>query len=185
MAHAEGVCRDRPRHTGARRCDSRANRTPVLRAARTDRRWVPQLRGVGALLPTEHHLIERANLLTLSAPEVTVLVGGPGSSVPTTVAAPTGLHRPGRRPDERFLCQPSRHGHALAGHPADESHFEGRDWPAASFAGLARGPTRVRVEPELRALAEVYASDDAAEKFIHDFVSAWTKVMDLDRFDVA
>ena len=69
---------------------------------------------------------------------------------------------------------------------ADESHFEGRDRASGELRWTGtRADLVFGSNSELRALAEVYASDDAAEKFIHDFVSAWTKVMDLDRFDVA
>ena len=143
--------------------------------------------GVGALLPTEHHLIERANLLTLSAPEVTVLVGGLRVLGANHGGCTDGVFtdRVGALTNDFFvnLLDMGTHWQATS---ADESHFEGRDRASGELRWTGtRADLVFGSNSELRALAEVYASDDAAEKFIHDFVSAWTKVMDLDRFDVA
>ncbi|OZI33696.1 hypothetical protein CEK29_22940 [Bordetella genomosp. 5] len=137
-------------------------------------------------VPAEHLLIDRAQLLTLTAPELTVLIGGLrvlGVQDPQD-ARGVFTDRPGVLSNDFFrnlldmgtVWQPAT--------PARES-FEGRDrktgeakW-TASRIDLVFG-----AHSQLRALAEVYASDDAQEKFARDFVAAWTKVMNLDRFDL-
>jgi catalase-peroxidase len=143
----------------------------------------------GQPLPAEYLLIDRANLLTLSAPEMTVLVGGlrvlganaQQSKLGVLTATPGSLTNDFfvNLLDQETTWTPAGDGTGL---PAS---FEGRD-----AAGELRW-TGSRVDlvfgsnSELRALAEVYASDDARAKFVHDFVLAWTKVMNLDRFDLA
>jgi len=143
--------------------------------------------GKGNRLPAEYLLIDRANLLTLSAPEMTVLVGGlrvlganHGQSQLGELTA-----TPGSLTNDFFvnLLDLGTTWHQAA---EDANTFEGRDdatgevkW-TGSRADLVFGSNS-----ELRALAEVYASDDAKEKFVTDFVAAWAKVMDLDRFDLA
>ncbi|HEX4345219.1 MAG TPA: catalase/peroxidase HPI, partial [Solirubrobacteraceae bacterium] len=134
-------------------------------------------------LPAEYLLIDRANLLTLSAPEMTVLVGGlrvlganaGGSALGVLTATPGTL-------TNAFFANLLDLGTAWT---ASGDEFEGRD---AATGELRWTGSRVDLvfgsNSELRALAEVYASDDAREKFVHDFVAAWVKVMDLDRFDV-
>jgi catalase-peroxidase len=148
--------------------------------------------GKGNRLPAEYLLIDKANLLTLSAPELTVLVGGlrvlgtnyDGSKLGVLTATPGALTNDFyvNLLDMGTTWKPVS-GNAGA---EDESAFEGSDadtgevkW-TGSRADLVFGSNS-----ELRALAEVYASDDAKEKFVHDFVAAWVKVMNLDRFDVA
>src|ERR1700677_3640664 len=138
-------------------------------------------------LPAEYLLLDKANLLTLSAPEMTVLVGGlrvlganyDGSKLGVLTA------RPGSLTNDFFvnLLDMSTTWQPVA---QDANTFEGRDaatgevkW-TGSRADLVFGSNS-----ELRALAEVYASDDAKQKFVTDFVAAWTKVMNLDRFDLA
>ena len=142
--------------------------------------------GKYAQLPAEHHLIDKANLLTLSAPEMTVLVGGLRVLGANWDGTSTGVltDRPGVLTNDFFV---NLLGFGTTWKPLDPgSHaFEGRDdatgearW-VGSRADLVFGSNS-----ELRAVAEVYASDDAAEKFVHDFVAAWTKVTELDRFDL-
>ena len=139
----------------------------------------------GHRLPAEYLLIDRANLLTLSAPEMTVLVGG--LRVLGANQGGSSVGRPDRRTraaDQRLLREPARPGHDVVGRPA--TTFEARD---ATTGELRWTGSRVDLvfgsNSELRALAEVYASDDAREKFVRDFVAAWVKVMNLDRFDLA
>jgi catalase-peroxidase len=144
-------------------------------------------RGKGSRLPSEYLLIDRANLLTLSAPEMTVLVGGlrvlganyQQSSLGVLTEAPEAL-------TNDFFVNLLDMDTEWTATNGDGETFEGRDrttgevkW-TGSRADLVFGSNS-----ELRAVAEVYASDDAKAKFVQDFVSAWTKVMDLDRFDVA
>jgi catalase-peroxidase len=138
-------------------------------------------------LPAEYLLLDKANLLTLSAPEMTVLVGGlrvldanyDGSKLGVFTASPGSLT------NDFFvnLLDMSTTWQPVA---QDANTFEGRDaatgevkW-TGSRADLVFGSNS-----ELRALAEVYASDDAKQKFVTDFVAAWNKVMNLDRFDLA
>jgi len=126
-------------------------------------------------------LIERAQLLTLSAPQLTVLVGGMRALNANTRASELGVFtkRPGTLTNDFFVNLLDM----------------GTEWKPASdaaetFEGLGRGTgerkwTASRVDllfgsnSELRAIAEVYASDDAKEKFVRDFVAAWDKVMNL------
>jgi catalase-peroxidase len=137
--------------------------------------------------PAEHQLIERAGMLTLSAPEMTVLVGG--MRVLNANARPSDLgvftRRPGTLTNDFFVNLLDMDTEWKPTSDAGET-FEGR--------GRATGERRwtgSRVDlvfgsnSELRALAEVYACDDAQEKFVRDFVDAWNKVMNLDRFDLA
>ncbi|WP_171963283.1 catalase/peroxidase HPI [Bordetella trematum] len=138
-------------------------------------------------VPAEHLLIDKAQLLTLTAPEMTVLVGGLRV---LDVGADGERHgvltdRPGVLSNDffRHLLDMRTEWHPVS---PEREHFEGRDratgerrW-TASRVDLVFG-----AHAQLRALAEVYASDDAQDKFLHDFVAAWVKVMNLDRFDLA
>ena len=138
-------------------------------------------------VPAEHLLVERAALLTLSAPEMTVLVGGlrvlganAGGSSHGVLTA-----RPGVLSNDFFvnLLDMATEWKATSD---DQTAFEGRDrnTGAARWTGT-RADLVFGSNSVLRALAEVYASDDAERKFVHDFVAAWDKVMNLDRFDLA
>ena len=141
----------------------------------------------GLGLPAEHLLVDRANLLTLSVPEMTVLVGGMRVLDTNSPRSPLGVFtaRPGVLTNDFFV---SLLDMATQWEPATEAQetFAGRD----RSTGQVRW-TGSRVDlvfgsnAQLRAVAEVYASDDAAEKFVHDFAAAWAKVMDLDRFDLS
>ncbi|MFF0480910.1 catalase/peroxidase HPI [Streptomyces sp. NPDC004435] len=142
--------------------------------------------GKGVRLPAEYLLVDRANLLTVSAPELTVLVGGLrvlGITAPQTSLGVL-TENPGTLTNDFFVNLLDL-GTTWSATSGDANTFEGRDdatgevkW-TGSRADLVFGSNS-----ELRALAEVYASDDAKEKFVTDFVAAWTKVMDLDRFDL-
>ena len=138
--------------------------------------------------PAEQLLIERAFMLTLTAPEMTVLVGGMRALDANARAVRSRrLHQAARCADQRLLRQPARHEHRVAGPPPTPR----RSSRAATVGrASARGPAAAWTcvfgsNSQLRALAEVYASDDAREKFVRDFVAAWVKVMNLDRFDRA
>lgn len=142
--------------------------------------------GKGNRLPAEFLLLDRANLLTLSAPEMTVLVGGLRVLGANHQQSQLGAftRTPGSLTNDFFVNLLDL-GTTWKSTSEDQTTFEGRDaatgeikW-AGSRADLVFGSNS-----ELRALAEVYASDDAKEKFVHDFVAAWVKVMNLDRFDL-
>jgi catalase-peroxidase len=143
--------------------------------------------GKGSRLPAEYLLIDRANLLTLSAPEMTVLVGGLRVLGANHQQSPLGVFTtaPGSLTNDFFVNLLDM-GTTWQPTAQDKNTFEGRD---AATGGLKWTASRVDLvfgsNSELRALAEVYASDDAKEKFVTDFVAAWTKVMNLDRFDLA
>jgi catalase-peroxidase len=140
----------------------------------------------GEKLPPETLLLDRANLLTLTAPEMTVLVGGMRA-----LGANAGRTRHGiltDRPEtltHDFFVNLLDIGTEWKASASTENVFEGRDrassetrW-SATAADLVFGSNS-----QLRAIAEVYASADAEEKFVQDFVAAWDKVMHLDRFDI-
>ncbi|WP_435972471.1 catalase/peroxidase HPI [Streptomyces sp. Qhu_M48] len=141
--------------------------------------------GKGNRLPAEYLLVDRANLLTLSAPELTVLVGGLRVLGANHQQSAHGVltTTPGSLTNDFFVNLLDM-GTTWSATSEDANTFEGRD----SATGEVRW-TGTRADlvfgsnSELRALAEVYASDDAKEKFVNDFVSAWSRVMDLDRFD--
>jgi catalase-peroxidase len=131
-------------------------------------------------------LVEKANLLTLTAPEMTVLVGGLRALNANYEGAPYGV----------FTTQPETLTNDFFVNLLDMK----TKWQRSSTDGVLDGVDRATGEPkwtgtvvdlvfgsnsQLRALAEVYASADAQPKFVADFVAAWTKVMNLDRFDLA
>ncbi|MBT1427663.1 catalase/peroxidase HPI [Dickeya dianthicola] len=132
-------------------------------------------------------LVDKAQLLTLSAPEMTVLVGGLRVLGANVGQASHGVFttQPGALTNDFFvnLLDMGTTWKAAAG---EEGVFEGRDRVSGDLKWTG---TRVDLifgsHSQLRALAEVYGSTDAQAKFVHDFVAAWTKVMNLDRFDLA
>jgi catalase-peroxidase len=138
-------------------------------------------------IPAEHLLIDKAQLLTLTAPEMTVLVGGLRMLNTNEGQSQHGVFtkRPGVLTNDFFvnLLDMSTEWKPTT---ADADLFEGRDRATGAIKWTA---TRVDLvfgaDSRLRALAEVYASSDAPKKFVHDFVAAWNKVMNLDRFDLA
>jgi catalase-peroxidase len=142
--------------------------------------------GKGSRLPAEYLLIDRANLLTLSAPELTVLVGGLRVLGANAQQSPAGVFTaaPGTLTNDFFVNLLDL-GTTWQATSKDANTFEGRDAGGAVRWTGSRADLVFGSNSELRALAEVYASDDAKEKFVHDFVAAWVKVMNLDRFDLA
>jgi catalase-peroxidase len=143
--------------------------------------------GKGNRLPAEYLLIDRANLLTLSAPEMTVLVGGlrvlGANHQQSQLGALTTT--PGALTNDFFVNLLDM-GTVWKSTSADQTAFEGRDAATGELKWTgSRADLVFGSNSELRALAEVYASDDAKEKFVRDFAAAWTKVMNLDRFDLA
>jgi catalase-peroxidase len=136
-------------------------------------------------LGAEYLLLDRANLLTLSAPELTVLVGGLRVLGATYRGSSLGLltDRPGTLTND-FFANLLDLGTEWAGTP--DGQYEGRDVATGDLRWTGtRADLVFGSNSELRALSEVYASDDAREKFVYDFVAAWTKVMHLDRFDLS
>ncbi len=142
--------------------------------------------GKGHRLGAEYLLLDRANLLTLTAPEMTVLVGGLRVLGANHGGSSHGVltDRVGALTNDFFVNLLDMGTTWSALDDAQET-FEGRDRSTGEVRWTGtRNDLVFGSNSELRAVAEVYASDDAAEKFARDFVAAWTKVMDLDRFDV-
>jgi catalase-peroxidase len=138
-------------------------------------------------IPAEALLVDKAQLLTLTAPEMTVLVGGLRVLKTNFGGAPHGVFT--KRPEaltNDFFVNLLDMGTEWKAVTQDSSLYEGRDRKTGSVKWTG---TRVDLvfgsDSRLRALSEVYASADAQKKFVHDFVAAWTKVMNLDRFDLA
>ncbi|MGA2664888.1 MAG: peroxidase family protein, partial [Nitrososphaerales archaeon] len=137
-------------------------------------------------LSAEELLVDRAQLLTLTAPEMTVLIGGLRVLDANFARSRHGVftERPGTLTNDFFVNLLDM-GTTWSASPGDKGVFEGRD---RATGRLRWTGTRVDLvfgsNSQLRALAEVYACEDSKEKFVHDFVAAWSKVMDLDRFDL-
>ena len=137
-------------------------------------------------LPTEYLLIDRANLLTLTAPEMTALVGGLRVLGANFDGSPEGVltENPGTLTNDFFVNLLDM-GTAWKPASEDQETFEATNGNGEVKWTGTRADLVFGSNSELRALAEVYASDDAKEKFAADFVAAWAKVMNLDRFDLA
>ncbi|MCA9152817.1 MAG: catalase-peroxidase, partial [Planctomycetales bacterium] len=140
--------------------------------------------------PAEELLVDRAQLLTLTAPEMTVLIGGLrvlGANSGGGPLAQLGVftERPGTLTNDFFVNLLDMQT-TWQKSPVCEHFFEGKDCKTGKLKWTA---SRVDLvfgsNSQLRAIAEVYASDNAQEQFVRDFVAAWTKVMNLDRFDLA
>ncbi len=143
--------------------------------------------GKANIASAEALMVDRAQLLTLSAPEMTVLVGGMRALGANADGSTHGVltDRPGTLTNDFFvnLLDMRTEWKPTA---TSQDVFEGRD--RASGAAKWTG-TRVDLifgsNSQLRAISEVYASSDSGQKFVDDFVAAWNKVMNLDRFDLA
>jgi catalase-peroxidase len=135
----------------------------------------------------EELLLDKAQLLTLTAPEMTVLVGGMRAMNANFGQSAHGVFtkNPGALTNDFFVNLLDM-GTQWAPSKGDEGVYEGRDMATGELKWTG---TRVDLlfgsNSQLRAIAEVYASQDAQEKFLNDFTAAWTKVMNLDRFDLA
>jgi len=138
-------------------------------------------------VPAEAMLIDKAQLLTLTAPEMTVLVGGMRALGATFGGVKHGVFttRPGQLTNDFFVNLVDM-GTRWQPVDKDEQLFEGRDRKtgAVKWTGT-RVDLAFGANSQLRALSELYAQDDASDKFVRDFVAAWTKVMEADRFDLA
>jgi catalase-peroxidase len=137
-------------------------------------------------VPTEALLVDKAQLLTLSAPEMTVLVGGMRSLNANFDNSKNGIFVTKKdQLSNDFFVQLLDMNVIWTAVNADDELFEGRDRKTGDVNYMAtRADLIFGSNSELRAVAEVYASNDAKEKFVLDFAKAWTKVMNLDRFDV-
>jgi catalase-peroxidase len=137
--------------------------------------------------PAAATLVERANLLTLSAPEMTVLVGGLRVLDANTGGSKLGVLT--KQPEtltNDFFVNLLDGGTEWKVSPVCEHFFDGKDAKTGKARWTASGADLVfGSNSQLRAIAEVYAGADAKEKFVRDFVAAWVKVMNLDRFDLA
>jgi len=141
----------------------------------------------GEKLSPETLLLDRANLLTLTAAEMTVLIGGLRALNANVGQSALGVFtdRPGVLTNDFFvnLLDIGTEWHATA---ESEEVFEGRNRASGDIKWTGtRCDLVFGSNSQLRAVAEVYGSDDAQQKFVTDFVAAWNKVMNLDRFDVA
>jgi len=135
----------------------------------------------------EELLLDRAHLLTLTAPEMTALVGGLRVLNANFQTSQVGVFtsRPATLTNDFFvnLLDMGTQWQAVSG---SQESFEGRDRATGALRWTAsRADLIFGSNSQLRAIAEVYASDDGEEKFVRDFVAAWDKVMNLDRFDIA
>jgi catalase-peroxidase len=141
----------------------------------------------GKTLPAESLLVERANLLTLTAPEMTVLVGGMRALNTNFGGSAHGVFtdRPGTLTNDFFVHLLGMNTEWKAS-PSNENVFEGRDRSTGEVKWTASAVDLVfGSNAQLRAIAEVYACDDSEAGFVCDFVAAWDKVMNLGRFDLA
>ena len=136
-------------------------------------------------LTAEYLLVDKANLLTLSAPEMTVLVGGLRVLGANSGGSPAGvLTETSGSLTNDFFVNLLDLGTTWTATSGDAGRFEGRNGTGEVKWTGSRVDLVFGSNSELRALAEVYASDDAQAKFVHDFVAAWVKVLNLDRFDL-
>lgn len=141
--------------------------------------------GKGNPLPAEYMLLDKANLLTLSAPEMTVLVGGLRVLGANYKRLPLGVFTEASESlTNDFFVNLLDMGITWEPSPADDGTYQGKDGSGKVKWTGSRVDLVFGSNSELRALVEVYGADDAQPKFVQDFVAAWDKVMNLDRFDV-
>lgn len=143
-------------------------------------------RKIKSTVSTEELLIDKANLLTLTAPEMTVLLGGLRVLDINADGTKNGVftHRPGQLTNDFFinLLDMNTQWRAVSN---DQELYAGNDRTTGQPKWMAtRADLVFGSNSELRAIAEVYASTDAQEKFVNDFIKVWNKVLNLDRFDL-
>jgi catalase-peroxidase len=141
----------------------------------------------GDKLPPETRLVDRAFMLNLTAPEMTVLIGGMRALNANYRQSPHGVltDRPETLTND-FFANLLDMGTEWKTSASAENVYDGRDRATGEVRWTATAADLVfGSNSELRAIAEVYAADDAKEKFVRDFVAAWNKVMNLDRYDLA
>jgi catalase-peroxidase len=140
----------------------------------------------GEKLPAEQLLLDRANLLTLTAPQMTVLIGGMRALNANVGGAAHGVFtdRPETLTNDFFVSLLDSSTEWKASE-STENVYEGRDRASGEITRTATAVDLVfGSNSQLRAISEVYAADDSKEQFVRDFVAAWDKVMNLDRFDL-
>jgi catalase-peroxidase len=138
-------------------------------------------------ISAEELLVDKAQLLTLTAPEMTVLVGGLRVLDINAGQSPHGVftQQPGTLTNDFFMNLLDM-GTEWKAQSKDDDTFEGRDRKTGELKWTGtRADLVFGSNSQLRAIAEVYGTSDSQGKFIHDFIAAWTKVMNLDRFDLA
>jgi catalase-peroxidase len=141
----------------------------------------------GEKLPPEQRLLDRANLLTLTPSEMTVLIGGLRSLNANVGQSARGVltDRPGTLTNDFFVNLVDM-GTEWKASASAENEYEGRDRSTGEVKWTATAVDLVfGSNSQLRAISEIYACNDGPEKFVRDFVAAWDKVMTLDRFDLA
>jgi catalase-peroxidase len=141
----------------------------------------------GEKLPPEQRLLDRANLLTLTPSEMTVLIGGLRALNANVGQSARGVFtdRPGTLTNDFFVNLVDM-GTEWKASASAENEYEGRDRATGEVKWTATAVDLVfGANSELRAISEIYACNDGPEKFVRDFVAAWDKVMTLDRFDIA
>ena len=185
-AQDAGVTVDRARPPGPHRRHPGADRRRVVLLMEPQTEGFRNYLGKGSHLPAEFTLVDKANLLGLSAPQMTVLVGGLRVLGANYQESSFGVltDRPGTLTNDFFvhLVDMDVEWHGVGGPEA--TVFEATDAGGATRWTGTRNDLVFGCNSELRAVTEVYAADDAQDKFVRDFVDAWVKVMDADRFDL-
>ena len=174
-------------HAGPHGCIAGADRRrlPSLRSSRVADGFRNYLSGKRQFMAPEEALVDRAQLLRLTGPEMTVLVGGLRVLGANAGGSKHGVFtkQPGKLTNDFFVNLLDM---STVWQPAGDGVYEGRDRKTNELKWTG---TRVDLifgsHSQLRAFAEVYACADSKEKFVRDFVAAWTKVMNADRFDLA
>jgi catalase-peroxidase len=175
-----------PGRTDASQDETEVDSFHYLEPAADGFRNFRDLRKARSFVRTEDYLIDKAQLLTLTAPEMTALVGGMRALNANYDSSAHGIltKRPGQLTNDFFVNLLDM-GTEWKAAGEDKEIFEGRDRKTSKLKWTAsRADLVFGSHAELRAAAEVYASADGKDKFVKDFIAAWDKVMNLDRFDL-